>query len=150
MKRWVCVSVLAAAAGCNGLSTLNQATYERMMMPLMTDVQKAEYYKRPTWPERKAYLYEISVMRTFEAAPPTIQGAIRAKRVVKGMTADQVLMSWGRPAHRFVIPPEAPDREGRREQWLYSRVLTPDFQVRYRRAVSFVNGVVLHVRDDRR
>ena len=89
-------------------------------------------------------------MRTFESAPPTIQQAIRAERVVKGMTAEQVLMSWGRPVHRFAGPPEAPDRQGQREQWLYSRVLTPDFQVRYRRAVSFVNGVVLDVRDDRR
>ena len=154
MRRWLWVPVLAAAAGCNSLSTIGQATYERMMLPLMSDVQKAQYYQRPTWAERKACLYEITLIQKFESFPETIRRAILREHVVPGMSPEQVIMSWGVPSERLIITPEDdPEvlkQQGRKEQWLYSRVLTADLQVRYLRAVAFTNDVVLHVRDDRR
>ena len=158
----VCVAVLAAAAaGCNALGPRGEDDYKRILFPLMSDAQKADYYKLPTWPERKAYLYEIKVMQKFESAPPSIKRAILRHRVVEGMTADQVLMSWGPPSVRVRIPGSAgsfptpppttrPAAEEVREQWLYKPVLTPDFRVRYDRAVLFVNGVVLKVREEER
>jgi len=152
MKRWLWVPVLAAAAGCNSLSTINEETYERMMMPLMTDVQKAEYYQYPTWTERKAYLYKSDLIQRFELAPPAIRQAILEQRVIKGMTPEQVMMSWGLPDKRIALrPSEDPDlarQEGRKERWFYGLQITSNLGERYQRAVEFTNGVALYVRVD--
>jgi len=153
MRRWLSVCLpLAVLAGCTTVPKADEKTYERIMLPLMTDVQRAEYYKRPTWEERKAYLYEAGLMGRLDAAPPAIRRAILDGRVVKGMSMEQVLMSWGRPVARMPVPPsddpEVARAEGRKERWLYARVFTTHLNVRYRRAVEFTNGVALFIRDD--
>jgi len=153
MKRWLWVPVLAAAAGCNSLHRIKEETYERMMLPLMTDVQKAEYYQCPTWTERKTYLYRNDLIQRFELAPPPIRQAILQQRVIKGMSPEQVMMSWGIPDKRVALTPnDDPDvarQEGRKERWYYGLQLTRDLSGRYRRAIEFTNDVVLYVLDDR-
>jgi hypothetical protein len=155
MKTWMWLASVAVLAGCAGPGRISQKTYERMLFPLMSAPEQAEYLKRPTWTERQAYLGEIGVLDQFEQAPPEIQRAILDQRVVPGMAPNQVLMSWGQPVRKNLPPtssdPEVARREGAREQWLYHPVLsTADMGMRFLRAVEFVNGVVLRVRDERR
>lgn len=155
MRGWLFLGVIAAlaACGCAGFNTLNEKTCERMFLPLMSDVEQAEYYRRPTWPERKAFLHESGFFARFETAPEYVRQAILRQEVVKGMTPEQVIMSWGAPADRTVIQvsddPEVASIAGHKERWLYMPVLTPDFSIRYLRAVEFTNGVVLYIRDER-
>ena len=151
--RWMwSAAALAVLAGCSASWTVSETTCERMFRPLMSDVQRAEYYKRQTWAERKAYLYEIQMMQKYEAAPPEIQSAIRNQSVIRGMNPEQVTMSWG-PPHRIEGGPVSTNpavvgREGRKELWLYFLVLSPwEFTSRYRRAVEFTNDVVVNVRE---
>ncbi len=154
MKAWMwCVAATAVLAGCQLPGTLDQKTCERMFLPLMSDAQKAEYYnigKRPTWAERKAYLYEIGMMPKFEEAPDEVRSAILHQRVILGMTPEQVTMSWGPPDRIEEAPvsadPEVARREGRKKIWLYGRAFSPaDLAYLYRRGVEFVNDVVLNV-----
>lgn len=151
MKRALSLAALVGLSGCATAPT--EKTYERMLVPLMSETEQAEYYRRQSWPERKAYLYEAKLIQHFLDAPPAIRQAVLEERVLKGMLREHVLMSWGRPAHVVVLrPSDDPQRareEGRRERWFYDLFLTPNLDLRGLREVSFTNGVVIDVRDDR-
>lgn len=156
MNRLFLVALAAVAmplTGCTRPGSIRPETYERILLPLMSDVERAEYYSRPTPPERKAYLDEMGLTAKLDAAPPHIRQAILDERVVKGMTPEQVMMSWGSPEQRQRLKPsdnpEVAQFQGRKERWFYDRLITIPLSDRFLRAVEFTNGVVLEVRDDR-
>lgn len=83
----------------------------------------------PSSPAATQVRREVAAMRRKEA----VENAVRAGEVFIGMTADEVVMSWGRPSKIN----SSVSGGGRNEQWIYRRE-----RIGYDQYVYLDNGVV--------
>lgn len=88
----------------------------------MTTAQQAEYLSRTTPADRAAYAKSLGLHQRFLALSEGERDAVLSQRLMGGMSADALLMSWGQPWYRFRLGEDD-------EKWMYfpyfSRHLPP-------------------------
>ena len=151
MPDWLVVAAAVAAAALAGCAGGRQ-TRRDVYLNLMTPAQQAEYrtMEKEAKPAslRLAYVQGIGVYQKWAEQPIEVQEAILRREVRPGMTPIQVRMALGEPDRTEETAPSADGADGQAGQvWYYGvrkRRRAPDD---YERAVAFLGGQVLWVRD---
>ncbi|MFQ5898682.1 MAG: hypothetical protein ACE5JN_10625 [Candidatus Methylomirabilia bacterium] len=123
---------VVTASGCgSALSYLRLPHDEQRLFEIysgfMTSSQQAEYLRLTTPTDRAAYAESLGVRRRFLALPEGERETVLAQRLVRGMSAEALVMSWGYPWHRFRLGED--DEEW--EYWPYfARHLPPSMGYR--------------------
>jgi hypothetical protein len=133
-------------AQMSGLQTRRDA-YFNLMTPLQqADYQLLEVRGKPT-SLKLAYLQEIGVYQKWAELPKEMQDAILHRKVLEGMTPDEVQMSWG-PGENKTDVSEPADRAESHTKVVWNYVFrTKGTGGAYERSVCFYDDQVLWVRD---
>ncbi|MFQ5893561.1 MAG: hypothetical protein ACE5H5_04530 [Nitrospinota bacterium] len=83
----------------------------------MTPSEQADYLANPTPATRVAFADSLGVRQRFLALPEGQQDEVLAQELVKGMSEDALLMSWGHPWRRYGLG-------GDDEEWDYRPYLS--------------------------
>lgn len=127
MTRLRALLLALLTAGCAAaFSYLRLPQDERRLFEVystfMTSAQQAEYLSRPTPVDRAAYADALGIPQRFLALHEGERDAVLGQRLMGGMSAEALLMSWGYPWYRFGLGEED-------EVWVYfpylSRHLPP-------------------------
>jgi cell envelope opacity-associated protein A len=136
---------IGLAAGCSYRRQSKLDVYKNLMTPYQRAKYELMEQQDKPMSLRLAYLQEIKVYQKWAELPKDVQEAVLRRKVVEGMTADQVQMAWGLPDQKRDITLPAERAEGHTKMvWDYhERHRKPGH---YERTVCFLDGKVLWIR----
>jgi len=112
----MCLALTAAGCG-SAWSYLRLPPDERRLFEIygvfMTSTQQAEYLGQTSPADRAAYAESLGLRQRFSALPEGEREAVLSQRLMAGMSAEALLMSWGYPWYRFRLGHNV-------EEWVYS------------------------------